>query len=74
LKKGERIALKGRFVSSTQEVLKVVEEAEVEVAARKTRRPPWKRNMTQAIESVEEQLLQVSYSQLKFGFIVVVRR
>jgi hypothetical protein len=40
LKKGKRIAIKGRFVSSTQEVLKIVEEAEVEVPARKTRKPP----------------------------------
>jgi hypothetical protein len=36
-KKGKRVALKGRFVFSTQEVLEMVEEAEAETVAKESR-------------------------------------
>lgn len=39
-KKGKRVALKGRFVLSTEEVLKLVEEAEAETARKQTRKRP----------------------------------
>jgi hypothetical protein len=39
-KKGKRVAVQGKFVFSTQEVLKMVEEAEAETAAKKSRKRP----------------------------------
>jgi hypothetical protein len=37
-KKGKRVAIKGKFVFNTKEILKLVEEAENEVSKRKTKK------------------------------------
>lgn len=52
-KSGKRIALKGRFVFSTQEVLEVVQQAEAETAAKKTRKR--KRERSNSIEREEQE-------------------
>jgi hypothetical protein len=63
---GKRVALKGKFVFSTQEVHKLVEEAEAETARKKSRRKPCKRKSSGkvAIEDgkVSEELSSASDS------------
>jgi hypothetical protein len=73
-KKDKRVALKGRFVFSTQEVLKTVEEAEAEMTAKNGSKRSRKRKVIQAIEIVNEQSLQESSSQSGSDCIVVRNR
>jgi len=73
-KKGKRVAVQGKFVFSTQEVLKMVEEAEAETAAKKSRRRPRKRKTAQKDETLEDQTLEKSSSDSESDCIIVVRR
>jgi hypothetical protein len=50
-KTGKRVVLKGRFVFSTQELHKLVEEAEAETSRKQSRRQPRKRKMSGKVES-----------------------
>lgn len=73
-KMGKRVALKGRFVFSTQEVLKMVEEAEAEMAAKKSRKRPRKPKGSHETDFVEDDALEESSSQSDSDCIMVVRR
>jgi hypothetical protein len=73
-KKGKRVALKGRFVFSTQEVLEMVEEAEAETVGKKSRERPGKRKTTQSSKIAEDQLFTEPFSQSESDCIVVMRQ
>jgi len=73
-KTGKRVALKGRFVFSTQEVLKMVEEAEAETAAKQSRKRPRKPKGSHEIDIVDDDVLEQSSGQSDSDCIVVVRR
>jgi peptidoglycan hydrolase CwlO-like protein len=74
-KKGKRVALKGRFVFSTTEVLQIAKEAEEETAAKKGRKRPRKRSISVEImedwENVPENVSSESESDC---FIVAKKR
>jgi hypothetical protein len=73
-KKGKWVAVQGKFVFSTQEVLKMVEEAEAETAAKKSRKRPRMRKPAQKDEMLEDQTLEKLSSDSESDCIVVVRR
>jgi hypothetical protein len=56
--KGKRVALKGRFMFSTEEVLQIAREAEEETAATKGRRRPRKRPVSVEIEKSGGKVLE----------------
>jgi hypothetical protein len=60
--KGKRIKLQGQFVFSTEEVLKIVREAEEKPKEKKPRRRPRKRPIEESEESIEEEELENSSS------------
>jgi hypothetical protein len=55
-KKGKRVAIKGKFVSNTQEMLELVEEAEAEASKRKTKKKRTTKAITPEIEEEEEDI------------------
>ena len=73
-KKGKRVALKGRFVFSTQEVLDIVKEAEEETAAKKSRKRPRKRSISVEIEEDEGDELENVSSDSESDCIIVAKR
>lgn len=73
--KGKRIALKGRFVFSTQEVLEIAKAAESETSKKRTSSRPRKRKIADSIEEGEVQELGGISSDSDSDCIVVkVRR
>jgi hypothetical protein len=74
-KRGKRVALSGRFVFSTDEVLKLAEEAEAETAGRrKAGRQPQNRKATSSVEEKEaEALTEVSSDSDSDCIVVGVR-
>lgn len=54
-KKGKRIAIKGKFVFNTEELLEIVENAEAEASKRKGKRSRTTRGITPEIEENEEE-------------------
>lgn len=73
-KKGKRVALKGKFVFSTQEVLEIAKAAEEETTAkngRKRRRAP---SVDPQHGEVEEQVLETVSSDSKSDWIVVATK
>ena len=73
-KKGKRVALKGKFVFSTQEVLDIVKEAEEETAAKKSRKPRRKRSISVEIEEDEVEELENVSSDSESNCIIVAKR
>lgn len=73
-KKGKRVALKGKFVFTTQEVLDIVKEAEAETAAKKSRKQPRKRSIRVEIEGDEEDELENMSSDSESNCIIVTDR
>jgi hypothetical protein len=73
-KTGKRVALKGKFVFSTQEVHKLVEEAEAETARKQSRKQPRKRKSSGKVviedDEVSEELSSASDSDC---IVVAVR-
>jgi len=65
-KKGKRVALKGKFVFSTEEVLQIAREAEGATAAKKARKRPQTRSISaeieEAVESISENVSSDSES------------
>lgn len=57
-KKGKRFALKGRYVFTTEEVLKVVEGAEAETAKKQTRKQPKQDKIENTIEIGDDEILE----------------
>jgi len=56
--KGKRVALKGRFVFSTEEVLKIAKEAEAGSSSKKPRGRPRKRLIEEVLEDEEDEVLE----------------
>ena len=54
-KKGKRIAIKGKFVFNTEELLEIVENAEAEASKRKGKRSRTTRGITPEIEEDDEE-------------------
>jgi hypothetical protein len=54
-KKGKRVAVKGKFVSNTKEILELVEEAEAEASKRKSKKRRTMKATTLEIEDEEEE-------------------
>ena len=60
--RGKRIQLEGKFVFSTEEVLKIVREAEEKPKEKKPRGRPRKRSIGELEEDIEEEELESSSS------------
>jgi hypothetical protein len=73
-KTGKRVALRGRFVFSTQKLPKLVEEAKTETAKKQSRRQPRKRKMSGKVESkVAEASEELSSDSDSDCIVVAVR-
>lgn len=72
--KGKRIALKGKFVFSTQEVLEIAKAAESETSKKRTTSQPRKRKIAETNEGEEGRELDVTYSDSDSDCIVVTVR
>jgi len=73
-KKGKRVALKGRFVFSTQEVLEIARSAELETSGKKTTAKPKKRRLKKTLEAEVDQGLQIVADDSGSDCIVVSMR
>ncbi|KYG44865.1 hypothetical protein M433DRAFT_155121, partial [Acidomyces richmondensis BFW] len=70
-KKGKRIALKGKFVFSTQEVLDIAKQAELEVAQKKPKKKGKKRAKATIIEDNKEEDIEIVFSDSDSDCIAV---
>jgi len=73
-KTGERVALKGKFVFGTQEVHKLVEEAEAETARKQSRKQPRKRESSGKVVIENDEVAEELSSASDSDYIVVVVR
>ena len=73
-KRGKRVALKGRFVFSTEEVLQIAKEAEEGTAATKGRRRPHKRSVSIEIEESGDKVLDNISSGSKSDCNIVAKK
>lgn len=73
-KTGKRVALKGRFVFSTQEVLEIARQAEEETAKKKGRKRRRQRSPSPEIEGEEEEILERDSSNYDSDCVVVMQR
>lgn len=62
-KKGKRVAIKGKFVFNTNEILDLVEKAEVEASKGKSKRKPTRKAITPEIEDEEEEAIELTISE-----------
>ena len=72
--KGKRVAIKGKFVFNTLEILEVVKKAEAEAAAKKTKRRRRTKEATLEIEDEIEEVLEESSKDSEGDCIVVAQR
>ena len=70
-KNGKRIMLKDKYVFSTQEVLEIAKEAEVQASHKKSHRQPRKLVDTVKLNSDEEEVLENGSSEYESDCIVV---
>jgi hypothetical protein len=70
-KKGKRVAIKGKFVFNTKEILELVEEAEVEASKGKSKKRRITRAMTPEIEDEEEEDIENSMYESESDCIIV---
>jgi hypothetical protein len=73
-KKGKRVALKGRFVFSTEEVLRLVEEAETETAKKQTGKRPRRRKIENTMEDEDDNILEGLSGDSDYDCIIVAVR
>jgi hypothetical protein len=73
-KTGKRITIKGKFVFNTQEILKVVEKAEVEAAKKKAKKKRTVGSRTPEIKSEVDEALEDSPSNFDDDCINVAAR
>ena len=71
--KGKRVALKGKFVFSTKEILKIARDAEAATAARSSKKRPYKRKIDQVDDDPEEEASGSDSSSSLSDYIVVAR-
>ena len=72
--RGKRIALEGRFVFTTEEVLQIAKEAEVVSAAKGARKRPYKRPIQAVLEDEEDEMLVNDPSSSDSDCIIVAAR
>ena len=70
-KKGKRVAIKGKFVFNTKEILELVEEAEVEASKRKSKKRRTTRATTPEIEDEGEEGIEESIYESESDCIIV---
>jgi hypothetical protein len=70
-KKGKRVAIKGKFVFNTKEILELVEEAEAEASKGKLKKRRITRAITPEIEDEEEEDIEESVYQSESDCIIV---
>jgi len=70
-KKGKRVAIKGKFVFDTQEILNLVEKAEAEASRGKAKKRRTTKAGTPEIEDEEEQSIDEDISESKSDGIIV---
>ena len=70
-KKGKRVAIKGKFVFNTQEILGLVEEAEAEASKGKAKKRRTRRAITPEIEDEEEEDIEENISESESDCIIV---
>ena len=70
-KKGKRVAIKGKFVFNTQEILELVEEAEAEALKKKTKKRRTTKAITPEIEEEEEEDIEKDTSESESDCIIV---
>ena len=70
-KKGKRIAVKGKFVFNTKEILEIVEKAEAEASKGKAKKRRAIRATTPEIESEEEEGIESNISESGSNYIIV---
>ena len=70
-KKGKRVAIKGKFVFNTKEILELVEEAEAEASKGKSKRRRTTRATTPVIEDEEEEGIEESIYESESDYIIV---
>ena len=70
-KKGKRVAIKGKFIFNTQEILELVEEAEAEASKGKSKKKRVARAITPEIEDEKEEDIEEDISEGESDCIVV---
>ena len=70
-KKGKRVAIKGKFVFNTQEMLELVEKAEAEASKGKAKKKRTTKATTPEIEEEEEEDIEEDRSESESDCIVV---
>jgi hypothetical protein len=70
-KEGKRVAIKGKFVFNTQEILELIEEAEVEASKGKTKKRLTTKVITPEIEEEEEEGIEEDVSESESDCIIV---
>jgi len=70
-KKGKRIALKGKFVFSTQEVLDIAQQAELEAAQKKPKKKAQQQAKAISIQAVQEEVIETASSDSDSNCIIV---
>jgi hypothetical protein len=70
-KKGKRVAIKGKFVFNTQEMLELVKKAEAEASKRKAKKRRTIKATTPEIEEEEEEDIKEDISESESDCIVV---
>lgn len=70
-RKGKRVALKGKFVFSTQEVLEIATAAKEETKEKKGRKQPRAPLISTEFGSIEEGMLKTVYSDSESNCIVI---
>jgi hypothetical protein len=73
-KKGKRVAVKGKFVFNTKEILELIEEAEVEASKGKSKKRRITKAITPRIEDEEEEGIEENISESESDCIIVASR
>ena len=72
--KGKRVALEGKFVFSTQEVLDIARATEAETEVKKRRKRPRKRAINEILDEKEIKVVETESQSSDSDCIVVARR
>jgi len=73
-KKGKRVAIKGKFVFNTKEILELVEEAEAEASKGKSKKGRTAKATTLEIEDKQEEGIEENISESESDCIIVASR
>ncbi|KYG39914.1 hypothetical protein M433DRAFT_9619, partial [Acidomyces richmondensis BFW] len=72
--KGKRVAIKGKFIFNTREILEVVEKAEAEASTKKSKKRRRMKSTTYEIEEEEEEVLEILSEDSEGECIVVAQQ